>query len=103
MHTRNRKGSAFNPAFASGTALAIAYTSDQTGLRPEDMTVISVAYASVWLREVTYSIPKHLPECPPGGCLCTWNWIHQAGHDEGYADEIVSWKSLAHLTPTKVQ
>lgn len=90
MHTTNRKGEPLNPALVSGTALAIAYTSDQSALKPSDLTVISVNFNSVWLREIVYAIPKGLPECPEGGCLCTWNWIHQAHKGEGYDEEIVS-------------
>ncbi|OCF37563.1 hypothetical protein I316_00689 [Kwoniella heveanensis BCC8398] len=71
-----------------GTALAIAYTSDVDSLQPNDMTVISVNFNSVWEREISYSIPAGLPACPAGGCLCTWNWIHQGGHGEGYPFEI---------------
>jgi hypothetical protein len=60
-----------------GTSLAIAYTSDVASLKPTDLTVISVNYTSVWARETVYPIPADLGECPEGGCLCTWNWIHQ--------------------------
>jgi len=73
-----------------GTALAIAYTSDVGSLQPNDMTVISVNHNSVWEREISYDIPAGLPPCPAGGCLCTWNWIHQASGSEGYGSEIVS-------------
>ncbi len=60
-----------------GTALAIAYTSDVTNLKPNDLTVISINYASVWTRITTFNIPTGMPACPSGGCLCTWNWIHE--------------------------
>jgi hypothetical protein len=73
-----------------GTALAIAYTSDVASLQPNDMTVISVNEFSVWERVISYDIPAGLPPCPPGGCLCTWNWIHQSSAQEGYGNEIVS-------------
>jgi hypothetical protein len=73
-----------------GTALAIAYTSDVASLQPNDMTVISVNHNSVWEREISYDIPAGLPPCPSGGCLCTWNWIHQSGGTEGYGNEMVS-------------
>lgn len=75
--------------YLGGTALAIAYTSDVKALHPHDLIVISVNYTGVWTRETEYRIPCGLPKCPAGGCLCTWNWIHQAGHGEGYGEEIV--------------
>ena len=75
--------------YLGGTALAIAYTSDVKALHPHDLIVISVNHTGVWTRETEYRIPCGLPKCPAGGCLCTWNWIHQAGHGEGYGEEIV--------------
>jgi uncharacterized protein YbdZ (MbtH family) len=71
-----------------GTALAIAYTSDINSLQPNDLTVISVNQASPWFRQTGYDIPAGLPPCPPGGCICSWNWIHQSAHGEGYGAEI---------------
>lgn len=51
-------------------------------VKPTDFTVITVNYTSVWTREVVYQIPEGMPKCGDGGCLCTWNWIHQVslGH-----------------------
>jgi hypothetical protein len=86
----NKFGQAVDNSKFGGTALAIAYTSDVGSLQPNDMTVISVNYNSVWEREISYDIPAGLPPCPEGGCLCTWNWIHQASAQEGYGEEIVS-------------
>lgn len=86
----NRYNQTVDPKWFGGTALAIAYTSNVADLQPNDMTVISIVQQSVWTREITYSIPAGLPACPPGGCLCTWNWIHRAGNGEGYPFEIVS-------------
>ena len=79
-----------NTTWFGGTALAIAYTSDVKAVKPSDMTVISVNTVSPWYRNTDYKIPAGLPACPSGGCLCTWNWIHQANHGEGYPYEIVS-------------
>jgi len=78
-----------DPQWFGGTALAIAYTSDASSVAPYDFTVISVNYNSVWERSIDYDIPAGLPACPSGGCLCSWNWIHQANHGEGYPYEIV--------------
>jgi len=86
----NKFGQAVDNSKFGGTALAIAYTSDVGSLQPNDMTIISVNYNSVWEREISYDIPAGLPPCPEGGCLCTWNWIHQASDQEGYGEEIVS-------------
>lgn len=73
-----------------GSALAIAYTSNWTAVQPNDMTIISVNYTGPWYRLTDYSIPADLPACPEEGCICTWNWVHLAGHGEGDGEEIVS-------------
>lgn len=62
------------------------------------MTIISVNYTSPWYRLTTYEIPADLPPCPEGGCICTWNWVHLAGHGEGDGEEIVSWLCLPQAT-----
>jgi hypothetical protein len=90
---------AANTTWFGGTALAIAYTSDVKAVKPSDMTIISVNTVSPWFRNTDYKIPAGLPACPEGGCLCTWNWIHQANHGEGYPYELVgfdvsSWGAL---------
>lgn len=88
LHVMNKFGQPVDYSKFGGTALAIAYTSDVGSLQPNDMTVISVNHNSVWEREISYDIPAGLPPCPEGGCLCTWNWIHQASGSEGYGSEI---------------
>ena len=89
LHVVNRfNNSNVDNKWFGGTALAIAYTSDVANLQPNDLTVISVNQNSVWFRETPYAIPAGLPPCPSGGCLCTWNWIHQAGNGEGHGQEI---------------
>jgi hypothetical protein len=90
IHTMNEFNKPTDDDMFGGTALAIAYTSNVTALKPNDMTVISVNYSGVWEREVMYQIPPNMPECPAGGCLCTWNWFHTAGREEGYGYEFVS-------------
>lgn len=79
-----------NTSAFGGSALAIAYTSNYTTVQPNDMTIISVNWTSPWYRLTDYEIPADLPPCPEGGCLCTWNWVHLAGHGEGDGEEIVS-------------
>jgi hypothetical protein len=79
-----------DPQWFGGTALAIAYKSDVSTISPNDFTVISINHNSVWEREINYDIPAGMPACPAGGCLCSWNWIHEANHGEGYPFEMVS-------------
>ncbi|OCF78392.1 hypothetical protein I204_00332 [Kwoniella mangroviensis CBS 8886] len=88
LHVMNTYNGSVDNSLFGGTALAIAYTSDPSSLSPNDMTVISVNQNSVWEREISYQIPAGLPPCPEGGCICTWNWIHQGGKGEGYPYEI---------------
>lgn len=92
LHVVNNTFESTQPVNASalgGSALAIAYTSNYTSLTPNDMTIISVNYTSPWYRLTNYAIPSNLPECPEGGCICTWNWVHLAGNGEGDGEEIV--------------
>ncbi|KAG7086112.1 hypothetical protein E1B28_003626 [Marasmius oreades] len=63
-----------NEETAAGTVFAIAYKSDPRAVQPEDLTVFTVKYHTVWYREVTYDVPD-LPECPPDGCVCAWGWV----------------------------
>ncbi|WVW86538.1 hypothetical protein I302_108587 [Kwoniella bestiolae CBS 10118] len=88
LHVMNTYNSTVDNKWFGGTALAIAYTSDVANLKPNDLTVISVNQNSVWERQISYKIPSGMPPCPSGGCLCSWNWIHQGGHGEGYPYEI---------------
>ncbi|EIW73496.1 hypothetical protein TREMEDRAFT_59670 [Tremella mesenterica DSM 1558] len=85
------RGAEFTPtpniSWLGGSALAISYTSDVDSLGPDNMTVISVNATSPWWRLTTYEIPV-LPPCPPGGCLCTWNWFHTNQDHEGYGAEM---------------
>lgn len=98
LHTVNNFDKPIEMELFGGTALAIAYTSDAKAVRGADFTVISTNWASPWLALATYPLPKGMPPCPPGGCLCSWNWLHTAGNvrpdaegrprGEGYATEI---------------
>nr|XP_019051361.1 hypothetical protein I302_01810 [Kwoniella bestiolae CBS 10118]OCF30291.1 hypothetical protein I302_01810 [Kwoniella bestiolae CBS 10118] len=88
LHVMNTYNGTVDYSLFGGSALAIAYTSDVSSLQPNDMTVISVNQNSVWERDISYQIPAGLPPCPDGGCICTWNWIHQGGKGEGYPYEI---------------
>ncbi|GFZ47836.1 hypothetical protein JCM24511_05583 [Saitozyma sp. JCM 24511] len=88
LHTMNTYNGTFDEVWQGGAALAIAYTSDISTLQPNDLTVISINQTAVWARAVDYQIPAGMPPCPTGGCLCTWNWIHEANHGEGYPFEM---------------
>lgn len=100
MHTVNWFDQEPDASKLGGTAIAIAYKSDAKTVTGDDFTVISVNYRSVWERDATYQFPAGMPECPPEGCLCTWNWLHTAGNTrnppapagqaqgEGYGFEI---------------
>ncbi|WWD18568.1 hypothetical protein CI109_103021 [Kwoniella shandongensis] len=88
LHNMNPRGPNPDPSLFGGSCLAISYTSDVAALRPNDMTVISCNHTSPWWRVTKYQIPAGMPECGEEGCLCTWNWVHQAAHGEGYGNEI---------------
>ncbi|KAL1408514.1 hypothetical protein Q8F55_005326 [Vanrija albida] len=87
LHTANRFNKPPDAKYFGGTALSIAYESDVRKVRPEDFTIISVNATSPWANRTTYALPR-LPECPKGGCLVGWHWIHQKTNGEGYGDEM---------------
>ncbi|KAF5318169.1 hypothetical protein D9619_012136 [Psilocybe cf. subviscida] len=64
-----------NQSRAAGTAFAISYQSDINAVTPDNLVVFSVAYHTPWKRVVNYQVPKALPACPPGGCICAWGWV----------------------------
>ncbi|BEI80878.1 hypothetical protein CcaverHIS002_0200380 [Cutaneotrichosporon cavernicola] len=78
LHTVNWFNKQPDISKLGGAALAIAYTSDAKNVKGSDFTVVSVQYRAVWERVITFNIPSGMPECPPEGCLCTWNWLHTA-------------------------
>ncbi|GMK56416.1 hypothetical protein CspeluHIS016_0302560 [Cutaneotrichosporon spelunceum] len=78
LHTVNWFNKEPDNSKLGGVALAIAYTSDEKNVKSSDFTVVSVQYRAVWERVVTFPMPSGMPECPPEGCLCTWNWMHTA-------------------------
>ncbi|KAI0059260.1 hypothetical protein BV25DRAFT_1918716 [Artomyces pyxidatus] len=61
-----------------GCALAVAYESDVSKVKPEDFTVFSVNHTCVWTRWTDFQIPAAMPACPNGKCTCAWFWIHTA-------------------------
>ncbi|KAI0076161.1 hypothetical protein K474DRAFT_1287592 [Panus rudis PR-1116 ss-1] len=74
------------PDDLKGCSLAIAYKSDVTQVQPEDFTVFSVNHSCVFYRFTDFQVPKRMPPCPPGGCICAWFWIHSAdsGSEQNY-------------------
>ena len=60
----------------TGCALAIAYESDVSKIKPGDFTVFSVNQTCVWTRFTGFQVPERMPPCPPGGCHCAFFWIH---------------------------
>ncbi|KAH8830708.1 hypothetical protein DL96DRAFT_1594033 [Flagelloscypha sp. PMI_526] len=63
-----------------GCALAIAYKSDARDVQPEDFAVFSVNQTCVFSRNT------QCLQCPPGGCVCAWFWVHRedSGGEENY-------------------
>lgn len=59
-----------------GCALAIAYESDATAVKPEDFAIFSVNQTCVWTLHTDFQVPAAMPACPEGGCTCAWFWIH---------------------------
>ena len=60
----------------TGCALAIAYESDVSKIKPEDFAVFSVNHTCVWNRFTDFQVPERMPPCPEGGGHCAWFWIH---------------------------
>lgn len=100
MHTVNWFDKDPDISKLGGSAIAIAYKSDPKTVKSSDFTVVSVNYRSAWERVAYYAFPAGMPECPPEGCLCTWNWLHTSNNlrnppapageaqSEGYGFEI---------------
>ncbi|KZV85461.1 hypothetical protein EXIGLDRAFT_841482 [Exidia glandulosa HHB12029] len=65
---------ALDEANASGSALAIAYKSDIHSVEWSDLVVFSVAPNTPWRRIAKFEVPKDMPACPDGGCICAWGW-----------------------------
>ncbi|KAL7538820.1 hypothetical protein ACHAWF_010088 [Thalassiosira exigua] len=58
----------------SGCALAIAYKSEATDVRPEDFVIFTVVHdCPKRQRESNVEVPN-LPACPDGNCICAWFW-----------------------------
>lgn len=58
-------------------ALALAYVANVEELHPDNFTVISVRH-DCGKPEVTFDIPRNLPDCPDEGCHCLWSAADEA-------------------------
>ena len=74
----------------AGSALAIAYKSDQYDVEPSDFVVFSVAHDSPARQLQSWDVPN-LPACPDDKCMCSWFWIHKSvgGTDQMYMTPFV--------------
>jgi hypothetical protein len=64
-----------NESMAQGSAFAIAYESDLSKIRIQDLTVFSVLAHTPWRLSSTYQVPAQLKACPAAGCTCAWLWV----------------------------
>ncbi|KAK2467259.1 hypothetical protein APHAL10511_000808 [Amanita phalloides] len=91
-----------------GCALAIAYKNDVKQVQPADFTIFSVNRTCVWNRFTDFSVPKRMPACPDGGCICAFFWIHapDSGGEEmymnGFKCDIANPTSKVPLAQSKV-
>ena len=61
-----------NQTLAPGTVFAISYQNSIDRVTPENLVVFTVRYKTPWQRVTSYDVPKDLPPCPSGGCICAW-------------------------------
>ena len=61
-----------------GCALGIAYQANVSDVKPQDFTIFSVNQTCVWTRFTEFQVPRRMPACPEGGCICAFFWIHSA-------------------------
>jgi len=67
-----------------GCGLAIAYKSDVNAVQPEDFVIFSVNSQCVKTLRTDFQIPKDMPPCPNGKCICAWFWQGQNSANEMY-------------------
>jgi hypothetical protein len=80
----------------AGCALAITYQSDEHAVQPEDFAIFTTNRNCVWTRYTDFEVPAAMPECPPGGCICSWFWIHEP--DSG-SEQVISRCSTTMASP----
>ena len=61
-----------NQSTAPGTVFAISYQTSIDQVTPDNLVVFTVRYHTPWQRVTSYDVPRDLPPCPPGGCICAW-------------------------------
>jgi hypothetical protein len=69
--------------YLGGCALSVAYKSDIHEVVPEDLVIFSVNHTCVWNLHTYFEIPKAMPPCPNGKCICAWHWVHRFGYGPG--------------------
>ncbi|RPA80138.1 hypothetical protein BJ508DRAFT_199625, partial [Ascobolus immersus RN42] len=88
-----------------GCALAIAYKSDASSVDKDEFTVFSVNTDCVKDRRTTFQVPKDMPSCSGGKCICAWFWQGQNSADEMYMNgfdcNITSGSSSTKLATPK--
>ena len=60
-----------------GCALGVAYKDDIHDVKPEDIGIFSVNHTCVWSLHTYFEVPKNMPPCPNGKCICAWFWLHR--------------------------
>jgi hypothetical protein len=85
-----------NISDVAGSAFAVAYKSDFKAVNKEDFVVFSVNTTSPWVRYTAYQVPKRMPPCPQGGCICAWFWIHEpdSGSAQSWFSFYLLWKGV---------
>ena len=75
-----------------GCALSVAYKSDANEVQPEDLVIFSVNHTCVWNLHTYFEIPKDMPPCPNGKCICAWHWIHtpDSGAEQSWFHCLIS-------------
>jgi hypothetical protein len=77
-------GNPVRPADLTGCGLAIAYKSDIKQVQPEDFVIFSVNTQCVQNLRTSFQVPKAMPPCPNGKCICAWFWQGKHSANEMY-------------------
>lgn len=77
-------GTPINDNALLGCGLAIAYKSDVNQVQPADFTIFTVNTQCVKTLRTDFQVPKDMPPCPNGKCVCAWFWQGQNSANEMY-------------------
>ncbi|TCD61917.1 hypothetical protein EIP91_007709 [Steccherinum ochraceum] len=57
-----------------------------SNVQPEDFAIFTTNATCPWTLHTDFHIPAAMPECPDGGCICAFFWIHQpdSGSEQMY-------------------